>query len=113
MFERKRHDRFSGDDELNLTKYSEKYILPTDGGQPASDFYTPMPQSEPAPQSAVSASASAIPVATAQSDSGERPMVFAVKSHRNMYVYEYSDRLEYYLRTENGMFLYNREAKNR
>lgn len=111
MFERRRQDRFANDENLNLTKYSEKYILPTDGGQDVSDLYTPPPQGDFAPQSAPSESA--IPVATAQTENVERPMVFAVKSHRNMYVYEYSDRLEYYLRTENGMFLYNKEPKKR
>lgn len=119
MFERRR--RLDGDksatseENLNLTKYSEKYILPTDGGavgtQGVSDFYTTMPQD--------SSSASPVSVAPAptyekaQEDIGERPLVFAVKNHRNMYVYEYSDRLEYYLRTQNGMFLYNKEFKKK
>lgn len=35
--------------------------------------------------------------------SSERPMVFMLRDDENMFVYEYSDRLEYYRRTDVGM----------
>ena len=43
----------------------------------------------------------------------ERPMVFALREHRDVYVYEYSDRLEYYKHTSEGMVKCNTEYKRR
>ena len=43
----------------------------------------------------------------------ERPMVFAMRAIPDMYVYEYSDRLEYYLRTPSSMFKYKTVMKQR
>ncbi|MDE7463650.1 MAG: hypothetical protein K2M48_01355, partial [Clostridiales bacterium] len=40
------------------------------------------------------------PVSTVQS---ERPMVFMLRDDPNMFVYEYTDRLEYFRRTDVGM----------
>ncbi len=43
----------------------------------------------------------------------EIPMVFALRSDSNVYVYEYSDRLEYYRNTPGGMIRRNVEYKKR
>lgn len=52
--------------------------------------------------------------ATAQDYSGdasymprELPRVFASREHEDIYIYEYSDRLEYYLKTKTRMHLFN------
>ncbi|MCH5162808.1 MAG: hypothetical protein J1G38_04890 [Clostridiales bacterium] len=144
-------------EDLNLTKYDEKYTYPTepaagpvqqsmfqspvqqaapdlaeqsyvfgrrdsvDGrarvfGNPGasvptqnSTFGTPsqsMPYSAPAQSSPFGAPSSgsafgATPIQPAVES--ERPMVFMLRDDNNMFVYEYSDRLEYYRRTEVGM----------
>ncbi len=143
-------------EDLNLTKYDEKYILPTDGGygesfraQPSlfdesggakSPVQTPAPDpaernyvfgnrgetvdarssvfgkpekepSQPYPPYRAEADAyapnGARPAFDAvpqyRADDSERPMVFVMRDDENMFVYEYSDRLEYYRRTDRGM----------
>ncbi len=125
--------------EENLTKYDEKFTVPTEqptgfgsmyGGQ--SPVQTPAPdpsdrsfvfgQSDRVdgrasvfPQPSASAFNAVPPVkqeepAPAQREfnsapvvSSERPMVFVLRDDENMFVYEYSDRLEYYRRTDVGM----------
>ncbi len=42
---------------------------------------------------------------------GERPMVFSIERDPNGYIYEYSDRLEYYRYTGAGMVLINSVKK--
>lgn len=42
----------------------------------------------------------------------ERPMVFVLRNDRSCFIYEYSDRLEYYKRTENGMQYYATKLKS-
>lgn len=128
-------DGLSGDakrEDLNLTKYEEKYILPTDGGASVtgterggvspsglqSPVQTPAPAPDPSARSFVfgerqrsfgdvqaDASAPSAPYTApaAPTATGERPMVFVLRDDRDMYVYEYSDRLEYFRRTELGM----------
>ena len=54
---------------------------------------------------------SATPVATAQVSG--LPMVFASRTHKDVYVYEYHDRLEWYLRTATCMHLFNIDRKNK
>ncbi|MDE5562868.1 MAG: hypothetical protein K2J01_04910 [Clostridiales bacterium] len=54
---------------------------------------------------------SATPVATAQASG--LPMVFASRTHKDVYVYEYSDRLEWYLKTATCMHLFNIEKKGK
>lgn len=140
--------------EENLTKYDEKFTVPTDRsesfGAAQNRMYgsgTQSPVQTPAPdpternyvfgQSAVrdgrasvfsdsrSAPFNVVPPAdrsapspspsTREPDgaprefnsapvvSSERPMVFVLRDDENMFVYEYSDRLEYYRRTDVGM----------
>lgn len=101
----------SDEEYLNLTKYDEKYILPTDGGAYGDGGMYGVSETAASPQArtADTASSAAIPVAT----STDRPMVFALRNYKDMYVYEYPDRLEYYVKTASGMFLYNTEPKKR
>lgn len=91
--------------EENLTKFEEKYILPTDAISPSAppssgygflqNVETPRPSEE---------NYSSAPAA-------ERPMVFALRAFKDVYVYEYSDRLEYYNHTADGMVKCNVEYK--
>ncbi len=134
MFENNGRRRAFGrqnDSEQNSTGYSEKTVFPTDFGSPENNnyqnAYTPTaPQNngfdggyaqnsspiggyaQPAPQNYAYAQ-SASPVATAQV--GELPMVFASRTHNDIYIYEYSDRLEYYLKTATSMHLFNTVKK--
>ena len=41
----------------------------------------------------------------------ELPMVFASREHSDIYIYEYSDRLEYYLKTATSMYRFNTVKK--
>lgn len=43
----------------------------------------------------------------------ERPLIFALKSEKNMYVYEYSDRLQFYKRRGDSMKLVHIEYKDK
>lgn len=155
-------------EELNLTKYDERYIMPTDGRAFAAQSdnnngttdqtpavpQSPVAQTEPSPvyrdrNYVFGGDRSPAPAfatkneernyvfgnspaqSSAQSDTphaqngaysqvggvppvntGERPMVFVLRDDRNMYVYEYSDRLEYYRRTEYGMSYCATKFKN-
>lgn len=86
------------DDYLNLTKYDEKFILPTDVGAQA------------AAQSPLAETTTVTAVRDLQStdaQTAERPMVFLSKEHSDIYIYEYSDRLEYYVKTATCMFKFN------
>lgn len=38
---------------------------------------------------------------------GERPRVFASRDNKDVFIYEYSDRLEYFVKLENSMFRFN------
>ena len=121
----------------NLTGYDERYELPIESGSQGSTFGATQ-NAAPAqsfngfgapPQDLFGGSAFGAPqteskVATAtapmQDVSGlrqdgqssfERPMVFALRAFSDMFVYEYSDRFEYYRRTPNGMERCNTEYK--
>lgn len=41
----------------------------------------------------------------------ERPLVFASNKHEGVYIYEYSDRLEFYVKTNTGMVLHSKVYK--
>ena len=118
------------EDWSNLTKYDEKYILPTDGTANVAQDPVPVPQSMasvPAQGYGQQEQSSAATVATEQpvysvgrgytqapsEIATERPMVFALRAYKDVYVYEYSDRLEYYKHTETGMIKCNSEYKKR
>ncbi|MDE6028757.1 MAG: hypothetical protein K2F90_00360 [Clostridiales bacterium] len=63
------------------------------------------------PQGYGTAQQTAAPVATAQVSG--LPMVFASRTHKDVYVYEYHDRLEWYLRTATCMHLFNIDRKRK
>ena len=83
---------------LNLTNYVEKTVIPTDA------------QSE----TAVGAATTAVMdnVSSVRTET-ERPMVFVSKEHSGIYIYEYSDRLEYYVKTATCMYKFDTVAKTR
>ncbi|MDE5592943.1 MAG: hypothetical protein K2I75_03315 [Clostridiales bacterium] len=122
--------------EQNSTGYSEKTVFPTNFGSPENNNYqngyaqSTVPQNnafggdalnpaqangyvQPAqPQNyGYAAMQSATPVATAPV--GGLPMVFASRTHKDVYVYEYHDRLEWYLKTATCMHLFNIEKKSK
>ena len=126
-------------DYADNTKYDEKYIMPTNAvtpdfgtssvyAAPAQEpgqtqmFNDPMKDAEPV-QSARPSFYAAQPRSADRIDSGygspqsvqqaEAPRVFALRSDPTLYVYEYSDRLEYYRNTPGGMLLCNIENKRR
>lgn len=83
---------------------------PTGYGATAPTGYgaaTPTGYGAPAP-SATAASSTAKFFAT-----GEKPMVFALRSDPTLFVYEFADRLEFYRNTHGGMLLCNVEYKRR
>lgn len=128
---RRSFDR-TNNSEQNSTGYSEKTVFPTDFGSPENNNYqnaytptapqnngydggyaqNPTPQNigtQPSQPQSYAYAQSAAPVATAQV--GELPMVFASRTHKDVYVYEYHDRLEWYLKTATCMHLFNIDRK--
>lgn len=104
----------------NLTGYDERYDLPVNGSgagvghaqdAPAQNGISVQPglfdqsfgQAQPV--------ATATAVAAESAPIKERPMVFALRAFSDMFVYEYSDRFEYYRRTPDGMVRCNTEYK--
>ena len=111
-------------DYADNTKYNEKYVMPTRGTAP--DFGTSSVYSEPTeypgqvrmfndPMTGASRGASqhasSITPQNGAQNTSEAPMVFALRSDPSLYVYEYSDKLEYYRHTPTGMMLCNIEYK--
>ncbi len=116
------------DIQPDLTGYEEKQVFTTDnafvGGynnapvQPVDytglggNNYAAQPNNYVTPQQDGYMQAQA-PVVTEMRDlsvpntSTERPMVFAMRGHSDIYIYEFSDRLEYYVRTNTKMFKYD------
>lgn len=133
---RRSFDRTNNNGEQNSTGYSEKTVFPTDFGSPENNNYQNGYAQPAAPQSNMydggyaqnselnnggyaqpaqpqnygyAAPQSVTPVATAPV--GGLPMVFASRTHKDVYVYEYSDRLEWYLKTATCMHLFNIDKK--
>ena len=136
MFGRRRAFDRQNDNEQNSTGYSEKTVFSTDFGSPENSNYQNVAPSAPqndmygsysqndmygsyaqnvggyaqpaAPQNyGYAQSASQTPIAQAQ----DLPMVFASRKHSDMYVYEYPDRLEWYLKTATCMYLLDTQKK--
>ena len=123
IFGRRRNfDRPLGpnDRQPDLTGYDEKQVFSTDGlfggapvqqpvvqpvVQPTVD-YTSFAQSGAANYGAVATEMREIPAP-------EKPMVFAMRGHSDIYIYEYSDRLEYYVKASTKMHLFDTVYKNR
>jgi len=85
---------------LNLTNYVEKTVIPTDA------------QSDTQLSSATTAVMDG-GVQSGVQTATERPMVFVSKEHSDIYIYEYSDRLEYYVKTATCMYKFDTVAKIR
>ena len=127
-------------DYADNTKYDEKYIMPTNAVTPdfgTSSVYAAPDRQPSHPQAFTDpmrdgrdntlTPSQSLFSSAAQNASGERmggygdrqsaarqaeaPMVFALRSDPTLYVYEYSDRLEYYRKTPNGMMMCNVEYK--
>lgn len=100
MFNRRRGFGENENDFNGMTGYEEKTEFPVNAGAqtPAAPF-----------------SAAALPVTavaeeygfTPASVTGERPRVFAMRGNDKIFVYEYSDRLEYFIKLDNTMFRYS------
>lgn len=97
------------DEQLNLTNYDERTVIPTESVPPV------MPVSmQPIDTSMPATSTVSVPVGTAQPvppPPTERPMVFVSREHPGIYIYEYSDRLEYYMRTNTCMHKFDTVKK--
>lgn len=91
------------EDHLNLTNYVERTVIPTDGynAVPSAQNVAPAASTTTAVRDNASDNVSAV----------ERPMVFKSKQHPDMFIYEYSDRLEYYIRTASDMVCFRTEKK--
>lgn len=77
----------------------EKSVYPMNGGYGA---FTP----PPAATSPVTATCDPRPEIAV-----ERPMVFSTKENSDVFIYEYSDRLEYYVRTATCMYKFKTVQK--
>ena len=119
MFDRKRPFDRQGDSEQNSTGYSERTVFSTDFGSPEnSNFQNGMTGSAPQGGSYDGDRGGGDFSSARQSydygqstTSPELPMVFASHRHEDIYVYEYKDRLEWYLRTPTGMLLIQTQPK--
>ena len=106
MFGSSRRRAFDGQgSEQNSTGYSEKTVFQTDFGSPEnSNYQNAVPQG--------GAQSSLFGDTTLQDNAYapvtpkvELPMVFASRENSDMYIYEYPDRLEWYVRTSTCMLL--------
>ena len=106
MFGSSRRRSLGGQGEQNSTGYSERTVFPTDFGSPEnSNYQNTAPQGnggqsglfgDIAPQESGYAPSASKP---------ELPMVFASRENSDMYIYEYPDRLEWYVKTSTCMLL--------
>lgn len=117
---RRAFDRTNNNDDQNATGYQEKTVFPTDFGSPevnnyqnggyAQDYGTQStaPQNSAYAQNGVYTQSMG---GTATEVAQERPLVFASRKHNDIFVYEYSDRLEWYLKTDKEMYLFDTVKK--
>ena len=77
--------------------YEEKTVFSVDGG---------VKRQEEQSYSANPMGSSGYDYAATQTAT-ERPMVFVLRENNSVYVYEYSDRLEYYVKLDRTMFMFN------
>lgn len=92
--------------EPNLTNYDEKTVFRTESEELKAGAAA-MPAAGTTTATATDSESSVY----GQAD--ERPMVFATRQNPDMYIYEYSDRLETYIKTSSAMLLYKTEYKRR
>ena len=109
MFGRRRN---SGANDVlpNSTNYQEKTVFTTDG---QSDYSSPTPPQSPfgsyqsAPYMSDAGTVTEMRPIQSAPKTEALPMVFASREHNDIYIYEYPDRFEYYLRTATSMYLFN------
>lgn len=114
MFGSSRRRAFDRQNEdQNSTGYSEKTVFSTDFGAPQNTYQNGMYGQSDYAQSAPQNNAMNAPYTgnTLTETAQEKPMVFASREHSDIYIYEYSDRLEYYLKTATSMYRFNTVKK--
>ncbi|MCH5154048.1 MAG: hypothetical protein J1F71_02435 [Clostridiales bacterium] len=107
MFGSSRRRAFDGQgSELNSTGYSEKTVFTTDFGSPEnSNYQNAAPQGGSAQSSLFGEPVAQDNAYAPSTPKVELPMVFASRENSDMYIYEYPDRLEWYVRTSTCMLL--------
>ncbi len=109
MFGRRRNSGVS-DVLPNSTNYQEKTVFTTDGGAPAPDYAPQSPYGSPYQSAPYAGDAGTVtemrPIQSA-TKTEPLPMVFASREHEDVYIYEYPDRFEYYIRMATRMYLFN------
>lgn len=108
--------------DQNATGYQEKTVFPTDfsapeysnnyqsGGYAQDNGYA----QNGAPQNSMVQNSGTYTQSmggTATEVAQERPMVFASRKHNDIFIYEYSDRIEWYLKTDKEMYLFDTVKK--
>lgn len=86
-------------DNRNLTNYDEKTIFSTDAGGAYGNYDGVVTATAPRD------------VYTATTQKETLPMVFASRNHSDIYIYEYPDRLEYYVKASTQMFKFDTVKK--
>lgn len=88
-----------------MTKYDEKFIFSTDSvGMGKTDNIGATGFGAATPQAETTTTVMSMrDIPPAQTVVAEKPMVFKLRANNDVYVYEYSDRLEYYLKTDSCM----------
>lgn len=106
MFGRRRN---SGANDVlpDSTNYQEKTVFTTDGGP--SDYSGAVGSQSPfgAPYLGDAGTFTEMRPIQSAPKTEALPMVFASRVHKDIYIYEYPDRFEYYLRTATSMYLFN------
>lgn len=110
------------DIQPDLTGYEEKQIFPTDGMFGNNGYNQPVqpvaPSVQPVDYTGFTGNASVanyggVATEMREINTVEKPMVFAMRGHSDIYIYEYSDRLEYYVKASTKMHMFDTVYKNR
>lgn len=105
LFGRRRTPDRLGADELNkqpdLTGYDEKMIFGTDADERLRSGSGDFERTEYSGYRAAEVGVKTEP----------RPMVFASRKHSDIFIYEYPDRLEYYVKTATTMYKFDTVLK--
>lgn len=112
MFGSSRRRSLGGQSEQNSTGYTEKTVFPTDFGSPENSNYQNATPQELGMQNGLFGDTAPQPGAySPNTQKPELPMVFASRLNSDVYVYEYPDRLEWYVRTSTCMMFWKTEKK--
>lgn len=123
MFGRKRPPM--GEVPPGATDYQEKTVFSTEPSAPAPQtqqmYSAPQPQqmySAPQPQQSFGGytttpnGGAVTEMRPLYQEPQEKPRVFASRKSPDIFIYEYSDRLEYYLRTATSMYKFHTVMRN-